>query len=234
MDAAPKQFLEDLLSTPSPSGYEQPVQQVVRDYAKSFADDIRTDLHGNVICARNPGAKRRLMLSGHCDQIGLIVEYIDPDGFIFVQPIGGWDVIVLPGQRMVVRTEAGPVQAVVGRKPIHLLSEEERKSIPKMEDLWLDIGVRTQEEAAKLVRIGDSVTLELEMRYLPNGRFVSPGLDDKVGVWVVMEALRRVDGRRLSGGGGKGARRSSTGESGWGVFSVSSVQEELGLRGAKT
>ena len=234
MDATAKQFLENLLSTPSPSGYEQPVQQVVRDYAKNFADEIRTDLHGNVICVRNPRAKRRLMLSGHCDQIGLIVQYIDPEGFIFVQPIGGWDTMMLPGQRMVIRTDAGPIQAVIGRKPIHLLSDEERKSVPKMEDLWLDIGATNQEEAAKLVRVGDCVTLELELRYLPNGRFISPGLDDKVGVWVVMEALRRVDSRRLGGVSGKGTRKSAASDGGWGVYAVSSVQEELGLRGAKT
>lgn len=221
MEANAKKFLEEMLTTPSPSGYEQPVQQVVRNYAAPFADSVHTDLHGNVICAKNPTAKRRIMLSGHCDQIGLIVQYIDADGFIFVQPIGGWDVMMLPGQRMVVWTDAGAIPAVIGRKPIHLLSDEERKSVPKMEDLWLDIGATNKEEAEKLVRIGDCVTLELEMRYLPNSRVVSPGLDDKVGTWTVVETLRRVDSQKLTANG-------------WGVFAVSSVQEEIGLRGAKT
>ena len=231
MDAMCVKFLEDLLAAPSPSGYEEPAQRVVREYATTFADSIQTDLHGNVICARNPGAKRRVMLSGHCDQIGLIVQFIDPDGFVFVQPIGGWDVMMLPGQRMVVWTETGPVPAVIGRKPIHLLSDDERKSVPKMEDIWLDLGVTSHDEAAALVRIGDCVTLELEIRYLPNGRIVSPGLDDKIGTWIVIEALRRIDCRKT--GGGKGGRRVASG-GGWGVFAVSSVQEELGLRGART
>ena len=115
-----------------------------------FADEVRTDLHGNVIVVKNPDSPLRVMLAGHCDQIGLIVQHIDDDGFLYIQPIGGWDPEVLIGQRMTVWTDAGPVFGVIARKPIHLLTEEERKQVPKMKDLWLDIGAANKEEAAKV------------------------------------------------------------------------------------
>ena len=158
------------------------------------------------------------MLAGHCDQIGLIVSYLDSDGFLYLQSIGGWDPQVLIGQRLTIWTDGGPVFGVIGRKPIHLLTEEERKQVPKLRDLWLDIGAANREEAEKLVQIGDPVTLELEYRELRNGRAASPAMDDKCGTWVVIEALRRINAAKLR----------------WAVYAVSTVQEEVGLRGAKT
>ncbi len=215
MDTNALDFLKRILATPSPSGYETAIQQVVRDYVAAFADQVTTDLHGNVIAARRPGSPLRIMLAGHCDQIGLIVQHIDDDGFLYVQPIGGWDPEVLIGQRMTVWTAAGPVPGVIARKPIHLLTEEERKQVPKMKDLWLDIGASDDEDARKAVRIGDAVTVELHFRELRNGKAVASAMDDKAGLWVVVEALRRADAGKL---------RCS-------VYSVSTVQEELGLAG---
>jgi len=217
------EFFRALLETPSPSGYESPVQQIVRDYAAGFADEVRTDLHGNVIAAVNPDAPFRIMLAGHCDQIGLIVQHIDDEGFLYVQPIGGWDPIMLVGQRMTVWSADGPIPGVIARKPIHLLNEDERKQAPKMKDLWLDIGAASKDEAASAVRIGDSVTVELLFRPLRNAMAVSPAMDDKAGCWVVFEALRRASQARKSG-----AKLAC------GLYAVSTVQEELGLRGAKT
>jgi endoglucanase len=218
MDPAALDFFRRVLETPSPSGYENRIQDVVRDYAGRFADRISTDLHGNVLAVRNPGASRRVMLAGHCDQIGLIVQYIDAEGFLYVQSIGGWDPQMLVGQRMTVWTDRGPVAGVIGRKPIHLLTEEERKQVPKLKDLWLDVGAANREEAERLVRVGDPVTVELGYRELRNGRAASPAMDDKCGMWVVIEALRRIDPAKLR----------------WAVFAVSTVQEEVGLRGART
>jgi tetrahedral aminopeptidase len=209
-------FFKTLIETPSPSGYESPLQQLVRDYAADFADEVRTDVHGNVIAIKNPDAPLRVMLAGHCDQIGLIVQHIDDDGFLYVQPIGGWDPEVLIGQRMTVWTSGGPVVGVIARKPIHLLTEEERKQVPKMKDLWLDIGAANKDEAAKAVRIGDPITPELGFHTLKNNRAVAPAMDDKAGCWVAIEALRRA--KNLS----------------CGLYAVSTVQEELGLRGART
>jgi putative aminopeptidase FrvX len=218
VDAAALEFFTRALEVPSPSGYEGPLQQVVRDYVAAFADEVSTDVHGNVLAVKNPGAPLRVMLAGHCDQIGLIVQHIDDEGFLYVQPIGGWDPQMLIGQRMTVWTDAGPVFGVIGKKPIHLLTEEERKQVPKMKDLWLDIGAVDKNEAEKLVRVGDPVTVQLGFHKMPNDRAVSPAMDDKSGMWVVVEALRRADKAKLD----------------CALYAVSTVQEEVGLRGAKT
>jgi len=218
MDSDALTFFQRVLETPSPSGYETLLQQVVRDYAGRFADEVKTDVHGNVIAVRNPAAPLRLMLAGHCDQIGLVVQYIDAEGFLYAIALGGWDPQMLVGQRMTIWTESGPVFGVIARKPIHLLTEEEKKQVPKLKDLWLDIGAANKEEAEKLVHVGDPITLELGFRPMRNNRAASPAMDDKCGMWVVIEALRRVDPGKLA----------------CGVYAVSTVQEEVGLRGAKT
>lgn len=218
MESVAFEFLTKLLETPSPSGYERPGQDVVRAHARTFAEQVRTDVHGNVIAVRNAASPFRVLLAGHCDQIGLIVQYIDDNGFIFFQSIGGWDPINLVGQRAVIWTASGPVSGVIGRKPIHLLTEEERKAVPKLKDLWIDIGAANKAEAAEKVRIGDCITIELAHRMLLNQRIISSGLDDKAGAWTVIEALRRVRPDKLRAA----------------VYSVSTVQEELGLRGART
>ncbi len=218
MEPTALEFFKTALQTPSPSGYEGPLQQVVRDYVADFADEVRTDYHGNVIAVKNADAPLRLMLAGHCDQIGLIVQHIDDEGFLYVQPIGGWDPQQLIGQRMTVWTDGGPVFGVIARKPIHLLTEEDRKKVPKIKDLWLDIGAADKQEAQGLVRIGDSVTPELGFHELRNQRAVSPAMDDKAGMWVVLEALRRAEKAKLD----------------CALYAVSTVQEEVGLRGART
>lgn len=218
MDRAAHDLLKRILETPSPSGYERPIQDVVRQYVGDFADTVRTDLHGNVIAAVNPGAELRVMLAGHCDQIGLLVQYIDDQGFLWIQPIGGWDPQMLVGQHMTVWTQSGPVAGVISRKPIHLLTDEERKQVVKLKDLWIDIGAKDKQEASELVRVGDPVTFSLAYRELRNGLAFSPGMDNKVGLWVAIEALRRVDKSKLQ----------------CAFYAVSTVQEEVGLRGAKT
>jgi endoglucanase len=218
MEPAAKNFLQQVLETPSPSGYEEPVQRVVREYAQEFADEVRTDLHGNVIAACNPGAKLRVMFAGHADQIGLIVTFINEQGFLYTNPIGGWDPQQLIGQRMTIHAADGPIPAVIARKPIHVLDEEERKQVVKLKEMWLDIGAKTQEEAARLVRVGDPVTLELGYQEMRNGYANSPGMDNKTGLWVCMEAARRAAKKKLQVA----------------VYAVSTVQEEIGLRGAHT
>ncbi len=218
MNADALEFLRQLLETPSPAGYEQQIQEIVRNYVKPFADQVTTDVHGNVIAARNPEARIRVMFAGHCDQIGFLVQHIDEQGFLYVQPIGGWDPIVLIGQKLTVWTTEGPIFGAIARKPIHLLTEEERKQVPKIKDLWLDIGAASREEAQGLVRVGDPVTVQLGFTQMRNNLASSPGMDDKTGLWVAIEALRRTTPKKLSVG----------------VFAVSTVQEEIGLRGATT
>lgn len=218
MDAPALDFLKSLLNSPAPSGYERPIQDVVRDYVGHFADDIQTDIHGNVIAAVNPGAQRKVMLAGHCDQIGLLVQHIDDDGYLWANLIGGWDIQMLLGQNMQVHTDSGPVHGVIARKAIHLLTPDERKTVPEIKDLWIDIGASDGDEAREKVAIGDPITFELGFRPMLNQLASAPGMDNRVGVWVVMEALRQV---------------SETSPQ-VGVFSVSTVQEEIGLRGAIT
>ncbi|MGF1583516.1 MAG: M42 family metallopeptidase [Gemmataceae bacterium] len=212
------QFFQQLLDTPSPSGYEQPIQNVVRSWAQPLADELRTDRHGNVIAVRNPSGSPKIMLAGHCDQIGLMVEHIDEKGFLYVQPIGGWDMQILLGQHLTVWTKEGPVHGVLSRKAPHLLTQEERNKVPQFTDVWVDIGAKDREDAEKLVKHGDPVTVALRNHNLLNGMMSSPAMDDKVGVWTVMEALRLLHGRNLQAA----------------VYCVSTVQEEIGLRGAAT
>ncbi len=218
MDSQAQEFFELLLETPSPSGYEQPIQAVVRKYVAGFADEVRGDVHGNLISVRNPAARLRVMMAGHCDQIGFLVQHIDSEGFLWIQPVGGWDPQVLIGQKLTVWAQEKPIAGVVARKPIHLLTDEERKVVPKLKDLWLDVGAKDREQAAELISVGDPVTLELGYRPLLNRLASAPAMDDKTGLWVVLEALRRTKGKKLN----------------CALFAVSTVQEEIGLRGATT
>lgn len=218
MDAPAREFLIELLKTPSPSGYERPVQDVVRRYVANFADEVRTDVHGNVIAVRHPSAPQRVMLAGHCDQIGMLVIQIDDSGFLYAQAIGGWDPQQLIGQRMTIWTRGGPIPAVISRKPIHLQEEQDRKQAVKLQELWLDIGAKDKADAASVVRIGDPITLELGFQELRNDLACGPGMDNTTGLWVAIEGLRRADLSR----------------SGCALHAVSTVQEEIGLRGAQT
>ncbi len=219
MDAAAREFLNRLLETPSPSGYEQPVQRLVREYLQGVADTVTTDSHGNVIGTKNPSGGMRMLLAGHCDQIGLIVQHIDADGYISVQPIGGWDPLQLVGSRVVIWGLSGAVPGVMSRKPIHLLTDEERKVVPKMKDLWIDIGATDKADAESVVRVGDCVTFELRCQPLRGDRVAAVAMDDKIGLWVVLEAFRRA---------------AAAGPLPCSVSVASTVQEEIGLRGAQT
>ena len=218
MDSAALDFFKTILETPSPSGYERPVQEVVRRYVSDFSDQVSTDLHGNVIAVKNPDAKLRVMLAGHCDQIGMLVQHIDAEGFLYVNTIGGWDPQQLVGQRMTVWASGGPVHGAISRKAIHLLTEDERKQVVKLKDMWIDIGAKDRAEAEGVVSIGDPVTLQLGFQPMRNNFANSPAMDDKAGLWVCIEALRRASKKKLN----------------CALYAVSTVQEEIGLRGAQT
>ena len=218
MDDRRFQFLKEFLSTISPSGFEQEAAGVWLKEAGTFADRTWKDLHGNAFAAVNETGAPRVMLAGHMDEIGLMVSYIDDKGFLYVRGIGGWDPQVLPGQRVWIKGKAGRVLGVIGRKPIHLLEDEERKKVVKLEDLWVDIGARSKEEAKERVSIGDPVVLAYGPEKLTDDLLVARGIDDRIGAFVVLEALRLL--KDLSP---KCA-----------VFAVATVQEEIGLRGART
>lgn len=219
MDDAVYTFFKRLADAPSPSGYEQPAQRVWREYVGPHVDEVRTDVMGNAWGVLRGPDRPRVMLAGHVDEIGLMVQYVDDQGFLYFASIGGVDPHLLPGQRVRVHGRDGSVLGVIGRKPIHLLEDEERKKVSKIKDLCIDIGVKDRAEAETLVSVGDAATLTVEMERLQGDRIAARGLDDKMGSMVVAEVLRRIAPRRSE-------LRCS-------VYGVSTVQEELGLRGAK-
>jgi endoglucanase len=212
-------FLKAIEETPSVSGYEQPVARLVRKRMGKFADEITTDVHGNVTVCLNPKGSPRVMLAGHMDQIGFLVNHIADAGFIHVVSVGGIDNAVLPGSRVTVHTKKGPVEGVIGRKAIHLMKPEERNGGKiELADLAVDIGAKDKKEAQSHVEIGDPISFQLGLTKLLNDRIVSPALDNKVGTFVVMEALRLCSEAKLN----------------CALYAVATVQEEIGLRGART
>jgi len=212
------EFLKKILSSPSPSGYEQPAQKIWREYTGEFAD-VSTDSHGNTIGVVNPEGEPRLMFAGHCDEIGFMVIYIDDNGFIYFGPIGGFDETIVPGRRVIVHTADGPVPGVIGKAPIHLIKRDERGKGSKIEDVWIDIGAKDGKQAESLVSIGDPVTYAYDFMELKTGLAVARAFDDRIGSFIAAEVLRVLSKSKTL--------RAS-------VHSVSTVQEELGLRGART
>ena len=215
-------FLEQLLDAPSPSGYEQPAQRVLREYVAPFSDEVTTDVMGNVF-ARVAGKGRdlpRVMIVGHTDEIGLQVKYVDDRGFLYFAAVGGVDAHLTPGKRVNIHTAAGPLAGVIGKKPIHLMDTKDRETVVKLEAQYIDIGARDKKEAQKLVRVGDAITFESSFTRLQGDRVASRGFDDKAGCFVVAEVLRLVktSGKKLNVE----------------LYGVSSVQEEIGLRGGTT
>ncbi len=211
-------LLKKLVDTPGPSGYEQPVQRVYREAVTPFADTVTTDVMGNVIAARNPEGKPRIMIAGHADEIGFQVRFISDDGMLYFGNIGGHDATVTVGQRVVVHTENGPVLGVLGRMAVHLLEEDARSKAPKFHDLWIDIGAKDKKAAEELVKIGDCVTYAQELQRLQGDLCTARSFDDKMGVFIVAEVMRLLSDKLIEAG----------------VYGVATVQEEVGLRGAKT
>ncbi len=218
MEERSLEFLERLMETISPSGYEREAALVWTEEAKTFADKVWVDAHGNAFAVVNQGGSPRVMLAGHMDEIGLMVTHIDDKGFLYFTTIGGWDPQILQGQRVWVRTREGRVPGVIGKKPIHLLKDEAREKATKVEDMWIDIGAKSKEEAEKLVQIGDPVVLAYDFEELRNGLAMARGFDDKAGAFVVLEAARLLAQLNLKAE----------------VYAVATVQEEVGLRGART
>ncbi len=185
-------FLKKLLDSAGPSGFEQAPARVWRAEVEGFADEVWADVHGNSIAALNPKGKPRLMLAGHIDEIGLQVTHIDDDGFLYFGGIGGWDSQVLVGQRVLLLGRAGPVRGVIGKKAVHHLKKEELDKVSKVSDLWIDIGAASKAEAGERVRVGDAGVLDTAVLEYPNGRVVSRSIDNRIGAYVVAEAVRRL------------------------------------------
>src|SRR5918994_3051584 len=183
-------FLKSLLDTPGPSSFEAAPARVWRKEAESLADEVRADVGGNSRATLNPGGRPRVMLAGHIDEIGVMVTHIDEDGYLSFDTIGGWDHQVFVGQRVILLGRGGPVTGVVGKRAIHLMEREEREKVSKVEDLWIDVGAANRSEAQARIRIGDPGVLAAGVLEFPNGRLVSRCIDNRIGAYVVLEALR--------------------------------------------
>ena len=216
----PPELLQQLLSATGPSGNEADAARVWRDGCAAWAAEVSAD-HVGSSRARVPGTAGgpTLAIVGHIDEIGLIVSHIDDEGYLRFGQVGGWDPTILVGQRVRVQTRDGSLVGVVGRKPIHLLKDDDRKQVPETKALHIDIGAKDGDEARKLVRIGDVAVIDVGPVELPNGRLISRALDNRVGCYVAAEAARLV----AAAGGAPGD-----------VVALAVAQEETTFAGSRT
>ena len=219
MRAESLRFLEELVNTPSPVGHEVRGLRVWRDYAAKFAAATYSDAYGNTVATLNPGGGPRLMLAAHADEIAMVVNYVNDAGYLYVKRTGGIDPSITKAQRVTVHTRNGPVLGVVGNVAIHLTKLEGDPKAPKIHDLFIDIGVASRDEALKLVRIGDPITLNDRFERLRGDLVVARAFDNRIGTWAVAETLRLL--------------APHVKKLGCEVCAVANVQEEVGLLGAR-
>ena len=211
-------FLERLLDAPGPSGFEVRAARVWREEAATFASDVRVDVSGNSYATVNADGGPTVMLAGHIDEIGLQITHVDEEGFLYVDEIGGWDPQVLVGQRVTVLGRDGDVPGVVGKKAIHLIEPEDRSKSSKTRQLWVDVGAKDRDGVAVLgIRVGDPLVIASGLVRLAGDLIASRAIDDRVGAFVVLEALRIL----ASEEGPLSARTTA----------VATVQEEIGYQG---
>ncbi|CAA9296848.1 MAG: Probable endoglucanase [uncultured Gemmatimonadetes bacterium] len=210
------QFLKRLLDAPGPSGFETAAARVWRAEAEATGARVTSDVHGNSLATVGAGGPR-VMLAGHVDEIGVMVTHVDEEGFLYIDGIGGWDPQVLVGQRIRFLTRGGDIVGVVGKKPIHLMKPEEKEKATKLTDLWVDVGVRDRDEAtARGIRVGDPGVVDARLVELGNGLIASRAVDNRIGAFVVLEAIRQLtSGEPLQAE----------------VTAVATTQEEIGHHG---
>jgi putative aminopeptidase FrvX len=215
--------LRELLAARGPSGYEGAAAAAWSEAAGSFAE-VSTDLVGTPLARVAPKhgfdqSPHRLLVMGHIDEIGLIVTHIDDEGYLWFRGVGGWDAQILVGQRLVIDTREGPIAGVVGKKPIHLLRDEEAKKVADIREMHIDIGARNGGDARERVRIGDVAVIDAQPIELPNGRLTARALDNRLGSYVALQAARLV----AEAGGGQ-----------WELIAVAAAQEEITFGGSRT
>jgi putative aminopeptidase FrvX len=213
-------FLTELLKAKSPSGAEAQAQAVYDKFVKPHAAAYTNDALGNRLATLNPNGGPTLMMAGHMDELGLIITYVNKDGFLYFDTIGGHDRSIISGRRVIIQTAAGPVKGVTGKRAIHLMEDAERKKVPEIHEIWIDIGAKTKAEALTRVAIGDVATYDHEFSLIHGSVGTARAFDNKVGAYIVGETLVRLAREK-----GKLAAK---------VVSVATTQEEIGTRGAQT
>ncbi|MDZ7801374.1 MAG: M20/M25/M40 family metallo-hydrolase [Trueperaceae bacterium] len=186
-------FLKALLAAPGTSSFESRPAATWREHAERAGLETQRDAYGNVFAVAGKGRAPRLLLAGHLDEIGLILTHVDEDGFVWFKPVGGWDAVQLVGQRVRVVGRGAESIGVIGRKPVHLMSAEDRRKQVKIEDLYIDLGARNAEEALAVAGPGDFAVIEQPLVTLRNDRIVSKAIDDRIGAYVALEAARRLE-----------------------------------------
>ena len=211
------QFLNQLMTAPSVSGYEDEASKVFLNYVEPFAYQTEVDVLNNTYAfVGNPEAQTTVMVEAHIDEIGFQVLHISKEGFLYIRKNGGVDLCCIPGSQVQVLANDGTViPGVIGKKPIHLISADDRKKAPELDALWVDTGL-SEQEVRQRISVGDPVCFAPNVMMLGEHKITSKGLDDKIGVYVVAEALRRLARKKLN------VR----------VCGVASSQEEVGCRGA--
>ncbi len=212
------EFLVDLLNARSPTGHEYEAQAVVDRYVEKTVDAYRRDTMGNRFATVNPDGDPSILFAGHIDELGLIVTYINEQGFLYFDTLGGHDKTMISGRRVSILTQKGVVKGVTGKRAIHLMSPEDRKKVPETHEIWIDIGAGSQKEAEKLVSIGDPAVYDQSFDLIRGSVGVARAFDDKAGAYAVLEAVRRLTKGKLN------AR----------VTAAATTQEEIGTRGAIT
>ncbi|MCK4979285.1 MAG: M20/M25/M40 family metallo-hydrolase [Candidatus Delongbacteria bacterium] len=213
MNKSSKKFLYELLNTPSPSGMEKEIQLKWMDHTKKYADKVESDIMGNAIAILNPKAKFKVLLAGHCDEIGFIINSIDDNGFLMFTSVGGINHKIALGMQVEVFGHGGTIVGVIGVNAEHHGGIKEKFAF---EDLYIDCGAKNKKEMSKIVQIGDFAVYKTGIVELRNGRISCKGLDDKTGSFIVAEVIRKLSQKKLNVG----------------VYAVSTVSEEVGLHGA--
>ncbi|MCD6481336.1 MAG: M42 family metallopeptidase [Thermoplasmata archaeon] len=208
-------LLKKLANAHGTSGYEEKIREIIREELEDHVDEFRTDSMGNLIAIKK-GKKPSVMLAAHMDEIGLVVKNIDKNGFIRFVKFGGWYDPTLLNSRVILHGEKGKIYGVIGSKPPHMMKDDGKKSAIKAEDMFIDIGAKSREEVErKGIKVGTPITLDMDIRRLANNRVTGKSLDDRVGITMMIEAVKRYRGNAT-------------------IYAVGTVQEEVGLKGART
>lgn len=214
------EFLVELLKAKSPSGAEAQAQAVYDHHVKPHADVYTNDALGNRLATLHKNGSPTLMFAGHMDELGLIITYVNKDGYIYFDTIGGHDRSIISGRRVVIQTANGPVKGVTGKRAVHLMEEGDRKKVPEIHEIWIDIASKSKADTLARVAIGDVATYDHEFELINGSVGTARAFDNKVGAYIVGEALIRLSKEK--------AKIHAK------LVSVATTQEEIGTRGAQT